>query len=85
MPFFIVVMDEFPDKVKMTKEFSWHVNHPKPKFPLLKDRYVSIVILFQADGHELDFITNNFMNLPACIGPICTWRGEMAQFIYDNL
>ena len=38
----------------------------------------------QADGDELEHITNRMPNLPHSYR-ICTWRGELAQFIGENL
>ncbi len=38
----------------------------------------------QADGDELEHIQTRFANLPYA-HRICTWRGEMARFILDNL
>ena len=65
------------------KDYVWHVNSPKPKF-LVKRIDFSIVQLFQADGDELELIRARFQNVPICYS-ICTWRGQLAQFIYDNL
>lgn len=75
MAFYIITKDANP--------FTWHVNTPKPKFSTLASETQHIHLL-QADGNELDLIIKQFGNLPFCFR-ICTWRGEMAQFIYDNL
>jgi hypothetical protein len=67
--------------------FTWYVESHKPKFVGI-DPENQIVLLLQADGHELDLIRNKFNNIPITMityGRICTWRGSMAQFIYDNL
>lgn len=61
---------------------TWYGNK-KPKFPSVDFRE-SIVVFFQADGDELNFIINRIKNIPYTHS-ICTWRGSMAQFIYDNL
>jgi hypothetical protein len=39
----------------------------------------------QADGHELRYIRESYTGIP--IGPavVHTWRGDMAQFIFENL
>lgn len=42
------------------------------------------LLYIQADGHELEHIQTRFANLPYA-HRICTWRGEMARFILDNL
>lgn len=41
--------------------------------------------IVQADGDELQYIKENFAHIP--IGPavVAKWRGEMAQFIFENL
>ncbi len=64
-------------------QHQWHVQGSKPKFP--STPYVNpFVVLFQADGDELELIRKRFSNLPITFS-ITIWRGEMAQFIYDNL
>jgi hypothetical protein len=44
-----------------------------------------IVEQVSADGHELRYIRESYTGIP--IGPavVHTWRGEMAQFIFENL
>lgn len=72
--------------ILITKEglkLGWHLNKPKPIFPNVED-IEKIISVLQADGDELEFIIARFKNIPYCFG-ICTWRGDMAQFIYDNL
>jgi hypothetical protein len=63
--------------------YTWYVQKGKPKFHDV-DAKETIVVLLQADGHELELVLSRFKNIPHSFG-ICTWRGEMAQFIYDNL
>lgn len=63
------------------KNFTWHIKG-KPKENDLGGK--PKIILLQADGDELEIIINHFKNIPHSYG-ICTWRGELAQFIYDNL
>ena len=47
--------------------------------------YAETGLLFiQADGQELEHIQTRFANLPYS-HRVCTWRGEMARFILDNL
>lgn len=62
--------------------YEWHVGTPKPKFTVPDD--VSIIKLLQASGNELELIKERFANVPYSHS-ICTWRGDLAQFIYDNL
>ena len=39
-----------------------------------------------ADGDELEYIKNNFKNIPICLNKDCNrWYGEIAQFIWNNL
>lgn len=37
-----------------------------------------------ASGQELDYINKRFINLPSARSH-CSWHGEMAQFIVNNL
>lgn len=40
----------------------------------------------QASGEELEFIKDNFRNLPYVLfKKVQYWRGEMAEYIYLNL
>jgi len=57
---------------------TWHCNSDKPQTEFSK------IISIQADGDELELIRKRFQNTPICFG-ICIWKGEMANFIYDNL
>jgi hypothetical protein len=44
------------------------------------------VTAIQADGHELEAIRKKFTNIPDAPGErVVLWRGEIAQFIVDNL
>lgn len=49
--------------------------------PLLKRACISV----QADGTELHQIKSIFSNIPFSNGSVQVWKGEFAQFIYDNL
>ena len=64
------------------KWHSWYVTEPKPKFDLPAQN--NHIVTLQAYGQELEAIKNRFSNLPIC-PTITTWRGDMAQLIYDNL
>lgn len=61
----------------------WHIQSHKPTFNIIPAEK-SIIQLLQADGDELQLIIKRFPNLPYSYG-FCTWRGQFAQFIYDNL
>jgi hypothetical protein len=63
-------------------EITWNINN-KIFFPYLTPKSLRIVRII-ANGEELEVIKKRFVNLPHC-HQITTWRGEMAQFIYDNL
>lgn len=36
------------------------------------------------DGQELEKLITRFKNIPFCYGK-CTWKGDMAEFIFENL
>jgi hypothetical protein len=60
----------------------WHVGDPSP------EGYISVsdVAEVGADGHELEYITAKFVNLPVRSGKrLVTWYGDMAKFIVGNL
>ena len=42
-------------------------------------------LLVQADGDELEKISDQFVNLPITTGRVVRWQGEMARFIVNNL
>jgi hypothetical protein len=42
-------------------------------------------IYVQADGHELQCIFQQIQGIPRSQGSVCTWRGDLAAFIVDNL
>jgi hypothetical protein len=59
-------------------EKGWHVGNRKP--------LVNQCVEVQADGDELMYILNNMRNLPHSITmSVIVWKGELAQFIYDNI
>ena len=59
-------------------EVTWYIGRPKP----LCNSCTEV----QADGHELEKIRRNFQNLPIpAHQAVVTWKGDLAQFIYDNL
>jgi hypothetical protein len=71
---------------------TWYVgSHGKPPVPSIGSVDVKAflaeritVVEFQANGHELDLLLSRFANIPYSYGH-CEWRGEMAQFLFDNL
>ena len=74
----------------LTFEFS---NHAPIQIYLGTDFYEDLslarslsptLVCIQAHGHELEHIQTRFANLPYS-HRLCTWHGEMARFILDNL
>lgn len=56
----------------------WHIGEKKPQ--------LEKIIEVQADGSELEFIKDNFRNLPYVLfKKVQIWREEMAEYIYLNL
>ena len=63
----------------VTVEHVWHINEKRPYL-------LGPCIEVQADMDELDAIKTQFSNLPIPHGKsVVIWKGELAQFIYDNL
>lgn len=60
-------------------ESTWHITSGK------KYAAVESVRSLQADGDELEHIRLTFDNVPITKGNFCTWKGDMARFIYQNL
>jgi hypothetical protein len=68
------------------RETSWHVGDISPNKFDNEDKIV--IIDCYADGHELEHIVKNFVNLPIPRQEnkrSCIWRGTFAEFIWDNL
>lgn len=62
------------------KERVWHIGEARPG--LLNDICEEV----QADGDELEYIENNFSNIPYRKGvSVLNWKGDIAQFIYDHI
>jgi hypothetical protein len=76
MPFYIITAD--------LKQLAWYKSEHKPKFDIVPPTKQHIDLL-QASGEELALIRKHFDNIPLSLATTCTWRGDMAQFIYDNL
>jgi hypothetical protein len=83
MSFYMIVDGAYAVNAAIPIQYEWHIPKGKPKFEVFPPTR-SIVELLQASGHELEVIKQRFENLPMSHS-ICTWRGPMAQFIYDNL
>lgn len=43
------------------------------------------VTLLEASGKELEYIRNNFENIPMHDGRVVRWTGEMAKFLAINI
>lgn len=68
-----------------SKEYEWYVGNPRPRYYKYDD--LDNVTKIRADGTELDYIRARFRNIPMSnilVGNI-VWKGDWAQFIYDNL
>jgi hypothetical protein len=66
----------------LSNELEWHVNEPKP----IKETGPRWDYRVQADGDELEFIKDNFTNLPyRKDSRIIIYQGDFARFILDNL
>ena len=61
----------------------FHVPFAPARIPTLVNEEIDYI---QADCDELDYINNEFRNLPNPIHKrVVRWYGEMARFIYQNL
>lgn len=67
--------------------FQWHVGEKVNGNLIAKIETGTFrVVEIQADGHELQYIRDNFRNLPDCpYLKLVTWKGNWAQFIFDHL
>jgi hypothetical protein len=64
-------------------EQEWHVKEKiQADMPMRTAKFVTEVT---ADGHELEWITNNFDNLPCPKNPVVSWYGDLAKMIFDSL
>ncbi len=72
-------------KTNQGETISWDVDDKKPYLQGNETPYRRIVDYFSASDSELGYIMLKFADLPITRGGECIWRGEMAQFIYDNL
>lgn len=69
------------------KQHIWYVGQPKPDLPRSPVMAPAYYIRYlQASGDELEYLISLAKdNLQLLRRDIATWRGEMAQFIYDNI
>lgn len=68
-----------PDSSNLNRSTFWQVREQKP---LIYDE----IVLIQADGHELQFLIDNSINLPLAKNKsVQTWHGDLAKFIYFNI
>lgn len=70
---------------------TWHIGEKLSAFfqdkleKALKTEYPTPIEV-QADGDELDFIQNNFINLPMVRNcRVVRWKGDFAALIFDHL
>lgn len=82
-------------KLPFRKSMDWHVGekildnvfeaYPEDK---LSRFTIERVICVQADGHELEWIQEHFLNLPMMNSekhPVCLWYGDTARMIVAAL
>jgi hypothetical protein len=62
-----------------------HVPLAQTSFPTLIRECPDQIVAVQADGHELSFLIEWFGNLPWSKSQVNHWRGDWAQFIFENL
>lgn len=61
----------------------WHVHEPRPK---LSDSDLVNTVFLQADGHELEYVHENFKKIPRTNNrSVVRWYGDHAKFIAANL
>lgn len=66
--------------LKSGRSYEWELIQEKPDVP------VTQVETFYADGLELSVIRAKIVGIPITHNSnTCTWRGEMAQFLFENL
>lgn len=71
----------FSGRQSLAQEKHWHVGQTVPLIPAGYD-----VASIQADGDELEFLLDNFTNLPmAKNASIVSWFGDMAKFVIHNI
>lgn len=69
----------FTETGRNLTDHAWKLNQPKPLFG-------GSVVEVHATGEELIHIRNQFDNLPfPASATKVVWKGDLAQFIYDNL
>lgn len=72
------------DGIEQERTLEWLASEPSPK-DKVDDENITILDVY-ADGYELERIMDTFRNIPTVLGRSgVTWRGSVAQFIFDNL
>lgn len=66
-----------------TTEDSLHMGGSSYLKALRETEPVSVEV--QADGHELNAIAEQFINIAMHNGRVVKWTGETARFIFNNL
>lgn len=70
---------------------TWHVFHIQDFDDLREQRrtnqwrHPALVTAITASGDELEFIREDFSNIPIRRENLNIWRGGMAKFIFENL
>ncbi len=76
------------DETGRLVDLEWHVGEKSPTMRLgeITSRELEAVVAVTADGHELEYIKQNFTNIPMVANrTIVVWTGNLAQFISWNL
>jgi TRAP-type uncharacterized transport system substrate-binding protein len=77
------IMMQNPGMGKKILQVEWHIGEPMPA--PLNAHNKHLVVAVEADGDELTAISSGTSNFPYSKKPVQTWRGELAQFIVDNI
>lgn len=73
-------------------ELEWHIN--ETLYSRERSLHDYVATLVQADGHELDYVLDNYQNIPWASKKneehlqkirVQRWRGDFAAFIVDHL
>lgn len=89
MALFIVY--KIPSAVSSGRKcIEWHVGEKLPADLFdssCESAYNSImnVIHVQADGHELEWVEENFRNIPMLTSPVSNWYGDIARSIVAKI
>lgn len=72
----------FRDIDGLIKYDIWAVGQPRPRSVMNRIWFVGEV---EASGAELQYLKDNFKNLPFSQHPTQSWYGDFAKFIAGNL